>query len=501
MLAFESFSLVKNSRSVFLIVLFCLSPRICPQGERLFRNEGNKMRSMKYLKVTLLGVLSMFLCLESNAQDENNPWLISVGLNSVDNRIGKSVSSAVEDYFGLNDQNTLLAITTFSANRYLKNGFSAGVDVSINEIEEGFGRENSEDFFFAIGANLRYDVNELVGETGWFDPFVSLKANFTSIEEDDDYRVGLGYGFHTWFNEKIGLTFESSYNHNFDETGNDYFQHSLGVSFRFGEKDSDGDGVSDPKDVCPDEAGLPKFNGCPDSDGDGVVNADDACPNAAGSIDMEGCPDSDGDGVVDANDACPNSVGSKRHGGCPDSDGDGVLDKDDLCIREAGPLDNRGCPYSDKNSPDIDTDGDGIMDKDDACIDEAGTKAKKVCPELLSDGSKELGDFSKTVNFDFGTAKLRPEATKHLNGVVAVLNEFPTVKFNLLGYADDVGLEAYNLRLSKNRAIAVKEYLVQKGVDSNRLKIKGHGEQYPIASNQTAEGREANRRVEIVIVK
>lgn len=457
---------------------------------------------MKILKITLIGVLSCLLCSEMYAQDADHPWVLSIGFNSVDNRTAKNVGSSLEDYFGLDDNEMLFGITSFSASRYLSKGFSVAVKTSINEIDEGFGlQDDAEEVFFSVGADLRYDVNKLLGDTGWFDPFISIGANFTSVGNDDDYRVGAGYGFHAWFNETMGLTFESVYNHNFDESANDYFQHSLGLSFRFGGKDADGDGVSDRKDLCPDKAGILEFRGCPDSDGDGIVNADDACPNAAGSIDLEGCPDSDGDGVVDANDACPNSVGSKRHSGCPDSDGDGVLDKDDLCIREAGPLDNRGCPYSDKNCPDIDTDGDGIMDKDDACIDEAGTEANKGCPELSSDGSKELGDFLKTVNFDFGTAKLRLEATKHLNGVVTVLNEFPNVKFSLLGYADDVGTEAYNLRLSKNRAIAVKEYLVQKGVASNRLKTKGHGEQYPIASNQTAEGREANRRVEIVVMK
>lgn len=449
---------------------------------------------MKYLKVALLGVLSMFLCLESHAQDENNPWLISLGLNSVDNRIGKSVSSAFEDYFGLNDQNTLFAMTTFSVNRYLKNGFSAGVEFSINEIEEGFGRDNSEDFFFAIGANLRYDVNELVGETGWFDPFVSLKANFTSIEDDDDYRVGLGYGFHTWFNEKIGLTFESSYNHNFDETGNDYFQHSLGVSFRFGEKDSDGDGVSDPKDVCPDEAGLPKFNGCPDSDGDGIVNADDACPNAAGSIDLQGCPDSDGDGVADVNDACPNAAGSIDLQGCPDSDGDGVLDKNDNCPNEVGPRGNNGCPWPD-------TDGDGVLDKDDKCIDQAGPISNQGCPELSVEAVKKLSDFAKTISFNSGKFSFKAGVVKELDGVVEIMKAFSSVNFNIEGYTDSVGSDTLNLKLSKARANAVKEYLISNGIDASRLNAEGYGEERPIASNKTATGRSVNRRVEIIAIK
>ena len=87
-------------------------------------------------------------------------------------------------------------------------------------------------------------------------------------------------------------------------------------------------------------AGLAQFNGCPDSNGDGVVDSQDQCPNVRGTV--NGCPDADGDGVIDSMDACPNTAGNVN--GCPDSDGDGVLDKDDTCPQTAGIAANNGCP-------------------------------------------------------------------------------------------------------------------------------------------------------------
>ena len=63
--------------------------------------------------------------------------------------------------------------------------------------------------------------------------------------------------------------------------------------------DSDGDGIYDKHDACPNEAGLEQFNGCPDSDGDGIEDSKDACPNSAGLAELNGCPDSDGDGIAD----------------------------------------------------------------------------------------------------------------------------------------------------------------------------------------------------------
>ena len=436
--------------------------------------------------------------MKSYAQDSNNPLVLTFGLNSVDIRNNEGFEGAIRDYFGVDeDQNTSLKAISFSASRYIKNGFSVSLETSINKIEKGYywkeGGVKLDHDFFAVGSRVNYDLNEIFGETGWFDPFVSLGANYTSIDSHGDYRVAMGYGFNTWFNKTVGLTFRSNYNHKFDKDGDDYFHHSLGFSFRFGRKDTDRDGVSDSKDSCPNEAGLPDFNGCPDTDGDGIVNTDDVCPNTAGIADFNGCPDSDGDGIKDANDKCPNAAGVERNGGCPDADFDGVVGTDDLCPNQAGPIENRGCPWPD-------TDGDGVWDKEDLCINEAGTLSNKGCPELKRK-AKQLDDFTKTIYFDFEKSSLSSEATKHLDGVVLILKEFSDVNFRLLGYTDNIGKKSYNLRLSKKRINTVKKYLIANGIASKRIEVKGFGEENPIAPNKTSEGRKGNRRVEIIAVK
>ncbi len=108
--------------------------------------------------------------------------------------------------------------------------------------------------------------------------------------------------------------------------------------------DTDGDGIPDPKDACPNTPGLVEFDGCPDTDGDGIPDDDDACPNTPGLVEFDGCPDTDGDGIPDLKDECPNVVGLQQFSGCPDSDGDGIPDPDDDCPNEAGPASNGGCP-------------------------------------------------------------------------------------------------------------------------------------------------------------
>lgn len=103
------------------------------------------------------------------------------------------------------------------------------------------------------------------------------------------------------------------------------------------------------------------------------------------------------------------------------------------------------------------------------------------------------------VFFDFDRATLRPAAQQELASVVRELQENPQLGADMIGYADAVGTEAYNLGLSRRRAEAVRNYLVSQGITATRLRVDGRGEANPVAPNDTAEGRARNRRVEITL--
>lgn len=105
------------------------------------------------------------------------------------------------------------------------------------------------------------------------------------------------------------------------------------------------------------------------------------------------------------------------------------------------------------------------------------------------------------VLFNYGKYKLRKRSHSALNEIVKLLREYPENRILVEGYTDSIGSKKYNLRLSAKRAEAVKKYLVSKGIDKNRIKAMGYGEEKPIASNKTKQGRALNRRVEIVILK
>ena len=111
-----------------------------------------------------------------------------------------------------------------------------------------------------------------------------------------------------------------------------------------------------------------------------------------------------------------------------------------------------------------------------------------------------MADLSNTM-FDFDKSVIKEVAKGPLNKVVAWLQENPEVKVEISGHTDSKGSDEYNQRLSEARAKAVYEYFIAQGVDKFRLAYAGYGESRPIATNDTEEGRQQNRRVELNIIQ
>jgi len=254
---------------------------------------------------------------------------------------------------------------------------------------------------------------------------------------------------------------------------------------------------------CPGKQLLDVPCKVPDSDGDGVIDTMDKCPNtpAGRKVNAQGCElDTDGDGIVDGLDKCPNTPAGRKVNaqGCElDTDGDGIVDGLDKCPdTPAGRKVNaQGC--------ELDTDGDGIVDGLDKCPT-IFAKTADGCPEpvvvpapVAAPQKLVLGD----VLFETNKATLTQDATGTLDQAAASLQEWGHVKVEVAGYTDDRGTPEYNEKLSLRRADAVRTYLIGKGVDADRLTAKGYGESSPVADNTTVEGRSANRRVELVPMK
>lgn len=259
------------------------------------------------------------------------------------------------------------------------------------------------------------------------------------------------------------------------------------------DQDRDNDGVLDSEDDCPDVPGIKKYNGCPDTDGDGIIDMNDKCPEEKGIEAFEGCPDSDEDGIQDSEDDCPTLAGLAEFNGCPDTDGDGIKDSEDKCPTVAGPVENNGCPYDDD-------DNDGVLNKDDECPKTFGPAENNGCPIIEKEVEEALDLAFNNLEFESGKAVIKSSSFFSLGELAQILDTHPDYQLLVEGHTDNVGAEASNQLLSEMRAAAVKTFLVGKGIDPGRIQTKAYGETKPIASNETAEGRQKNRRVELNVV-
>ena len=450
------------------------------------------MKNLSRLFFAMLLVLSFS---NANAQDENNPWAIGIGANAVDfYPVGENapLGEYFDEFFNLSDHyNYLPSLSTVSVSRYLADGFSISAAGSINRISK-IGDSSADDLsYYALDGTIKYSFAKLINSKT-IEPYLGVGGGYTWVDEIGAGTLNGTLGLNYWFSENIGITAQTSYKHAFEDYLAKHFQHTVGLAIKFGGKDTDGDGIYDKDDACPDVPGLAAFNGCPDSDNDGIEDSKDDCPNEAGLAEFNGCPDTDGDGVPDKNDNCPTVAGLKALNGCPDADGDGVADKDDNCPNEAGPAANNGCPWKD-------TDGDGVLDKDDKCPNEVGTVANNGCPEVkpTEEVMKQLNEYARTILFDTGKSSFTKDTDPVLKAMTAIFKEYPQADFAIEGYTDSVGSAKSNQLLSERRANAVRDYLVSNGINADRLTAKGFGEENPIDTNKTAAGRKNNRRVEV----
>ena len=245
-------------------------------------------------------------------------------------------------------------------------------------------------------------------------------------------------------------------------------------------------------------AGDPQSN--KDTDGDGVLDMWDECPNTKAGVEVtsRGCElknidsDSDGDKVFDSIDECPNTpsgVPVDPRGCSLDSDMDGVTSDKDRCpaSRAGADVDIYGCEN--------DSDSDGVLDHHDKCPNTRAGARTDVNGCEIKDIISLPG-----VNFETGRDTLLPGTEYLLQTAADTLNKHPDLQIEVAGHSDDVGNADQNIGLSMRRAKTVLNYLIGYGVDQSRLTFNGYGESLPIADNSTADGRATNRRVELRLV-
>jgi hypothetical protein len=206
-------------------------------------------------------MLAMLLVLgysNADAQDKNNPIQITIGANAVDaypSGDGGLFSETIFDEFAnVEDHwNILPSLSTISVSKYLNNGFSFGIAGSLNKIEKwgdiSKGPDVTNDVddlsYYGIDGTIKYNFLE----DTTIDPFAGIGGGYTWIDEIGAGTLNATLGFNVWFNENIGLTVQTAYKHAFEDYLQTHFQHTVGISIKFGGADTDGDGIYDKDDA------------------------------------------------------------------------------------------------------------------------------------------------------------------------------------------------------------------------------------------------------------
>jgi outer membrane protein OmpA-like peptidoglycan-associated protein len=336
-----------------------------------------------------------------------------------------------------------------------------------------------------------------------------LPNNTAGVYSQTQYGFPAGLGISTFLSENFSIDLEGLYHFTLTDYLDDierngdkdaFVTATIGVSFHFGKpKDTDGDGIPDRNDADPlrpeDFDGYQDLDGAPDldNDEDGVPDVRDKAPmqpeDIDGFEDEDGAPDldNDGDGILDDEDAAPNDPEDVDQF----QDTDGAPDRDN--DEDTVPDSQDECPGTDQT----------VADGTDTRETLNGYEDKDGCPDIKPEIAVEKGEsiVLEGVYFATGSANLTQNSRAILDKVYRTLRDNPEIEVEIQGHTDNTGGYELNMRLSKQRADAVKLYLINRGIDAARIRTSGFGPDKPIAPNTSREGRAQNRRIEFYRIK
>ena len=399
------------------------------------------------MKNLRLGITALALTVATSvsAQTTNNRWLIGVGAHGVNHvAANKGVGQALGDAFSSKDLYTMNnfvitpPLSKLTVARNLNKFLVLDWQTSVGNVSNKRIKMDKE-FFLMTGLGLQFKVNGFWNEESWFDPYV---------------RIGANYLRHDYTNVSFPLTdVHGTVYGGFSGVGTprkaDHFAVNGGLGSNFWFTKNFGIGIQGDYVTTPiDKSNLANFW------------------QASASINFR--------------------FGNR------DKDKDGVLDKDDACPEIPGPVENQGCPWPD-------TDGDGVLDKDDACPEVPGLPEYNGCPKPASEFAVEATGALQGIIFDFNKATIsNPESLRKLDQAAEVIKSSNGGTFLVTGHTDKKGNDAYNLKLSRERAAYIVKALEQRGVADTQLKSTGVGERDAVVP-ETASDEERARDRKVVV--
>jgi outer membrane protein OmpA-like peptidoglycan-associated protein len=376
-------------------------------------------------------------------------------------------------------------------------------------------KESDWSGFLPIGAGLGINLSDNLnldlsgGYTFTFTDnlnYYNNKEAFSGVSTGNDgfYSVGLGLMF---------VTGAGNTDHDMDGLTKKV-EKELGTDPD--NPDTDGDGLKDG-----DEVNIYKSNPLnADTDGDGLKDGDEVYKYKTNPTET----DSDGDGLKDGEEINVYKTDPSK----ADTDQDGLSDYEEIFTYKTDPLkadtDGEGLNDGDEvnkyktNPLKADTDGDGLFDgeeilkhktdplkkdTDGGSVDDLTELTRGTNPLDPNDDVVKIGVpiILEGVTFESGKADITPESAEILKSALKTLTTYPDIQVEIGGHTDNVGSKRSNISLSQRRADAVRNWLIDRGIDAGRIIAKGYGPDFPIVPNDTPDNKRKNRRIEFKRIK
>ncbi len=370
-------------------------------------------------------------------------------------------------------------------------GISLGMETNLIINFDNLWKRHSQKWSFSgyLGVGVQLYTSKLIIKdydpaTGGYDPrdvtdegvIIDADFSYNGRRDNANYATSVflntGLGVKYRFNDKIDFEARSSiYLNNEDHLDaaithkqmyESFFVTNIGVVYKFGKKERHAIWVQD-EEIEPFEL----F----DADNDGVADQFDK--------ELE----------------TPKGAEVYGSGVAIDSDKDGFQDYRDKCPLEPGPAETQGCPLQKAVVAPIAMQAPIVHEE--PTMEPIAQPVVEFNEEEKNEIVEQRSLLSKSIYFKSASDQLKQESYKPLNDISGIMIEYPESKYKIEGHTDSQGKAAYNLNLSNKRAKAVEKYLTDKNISSDRITSKGFGETRPIETNETAQGRQMNRRVEI----
>ena len=418
-------------------------------------------------------VITIFLFLNTSlfSQNNENQWIISAGYSAVDlypsgAKEGKPYypqGKVFEDFFNVSDHWNFGG-PTISVSKLIVKSFYLGIEMSINEIKKIEGQDKIDFPYYSGEVFLRKTFNNKKK----LRPFIKSGFGISGIDRGlfgdsipfSQYfskTLSPSFGAQFRLTDHIGFEISSSFNKAIDKKGITHLRHNASLYIGLGDTDKDGDGIINRKDKCPKIPGLSEFNGCPDADIDGIPDPEDKCPEI---------------------------FGEQVNNGCPEADNLSEENKMQVDENSESQIATESPTFSDNISS----------------IDQQSSEDKLVALEDEKISNITLPDEQMLIYFPANSSRVLGKTTiKKLKNIVDILLSEMDLKVLLEGHSSNDGDFSINLNLSQQRANIVRDFLIEEGIESNRISVKALGEDEPIYDNNKTQGRVLNRCVLIII--